>query len=158
MEADERTAKAAIYGLNRAGGRTRELEEAWIIHALVRDNKKQEALAVKVPRIPQWNSFDVLIAFVKNRPADEVAALASAVQPSDDPETNFLSASHLVYTGQATAGLQMLRRAIDGGYCSYPVLDSDPFFASVRLSDEFKAIRTAAVKCQNDFLAARATR
>ncbi len=35
MEADERTAKAAIYGLNRAGGRTRELEEAWIIQALV---------------------------------------------------------------------------------------------------------------------------
>jgi len=28
--------KAAIYGLNRAGGRTRELEEAWIIQALVR--------------------------------------------------------------------------------------------------------------------------
>src|ERR1039458_10802774 len=35
MEADERTAKAAIYGLNRAGGRTRELVEAWIIQALV---------------------------------------------------------------------------------------------------------------------------
>jgi len=34
LEADERTAKAAIYGLNRAGGRTRELEEAWIIQAL----------------------------------------------------------------------------------------------------------------------------
>ena len=37
MEADERTLKAAIYGLNRAGGRTRELEEAWIVHALVRE-------------------------------------------------------------------------------------------------------------------------
>ena len=40
MEADERQAKAAIYGLNRAGGRTRELEEAWIIHALVRERGK----------------------------------------------------------------------------------------------------------------------
>src|SRR5262249_59508396 len=38
LEADERTAKAAIYGLNRAGGRTRELEEAWIIQALVRED------------------------------------------------------------------------------------------------------------------------
>ena len=38
LEADERTAKAAIYGLNRAGGRTRELEEAWIVHALVRED------------------------------------------------------------------------------------------------------------------------
>jgi len=35
---DERGAKAAIYGLNRAGGKTRELEEAWIVHALVRDD------------------------------------------------------------------------------------------------------------------------
>jgi len=38
LEADERAAKAAIYGLNRAGGRTRELEEAWIIQALVRED------------------------------------------------------------------------------------------------------------------------
>jgi hypothetical protein len=38
MEADERAVKAAIYGLKRAGGRTRELEEAWIIHALVRED------------------------------------------------------------------------------------------------------------------------
>ena len=38
MEADEGTVKAAIDGLNRAGGRTRELEEAWIIHALVRED------------------------------------------------------------------------------------------------------------------------
>ena len=38
IEADEPTLKAAIYGLNRAGGRTRELEESWIIHALVRED------------------------------------------------------------------------------------------------------------------------
>ena len=38
MEADEPSAKAAIYGLNRAGGRTREIEEAWIVHALVRED------------------------------------------------------------------------------------------------------------------------
>jgi len=37
IEADERAAKAAIYGLNRAGGRTREIEEAWIVHALDRE-------------------------------------------------------------------------------------------------------------------------
>lgn len=33
IEADVRTAKAAIYGLNRASGKTSELEEAWIVHA-----------------------------------------------------------------------------------------------------------------------------
>jgi hypothetical protein len=43
MEADEPTLKAAIYGLNRAGGRTGELEDVWIIHALVREDRIDQA-------------------------------------------------------------------------------------------------------------------
>ena len=55
MEADERTAKAAIYGLNRAGGRTRELEEAWIIQALVReDGLTQVEVAELLGRHKSW--------------------------------------------------------------------------------------------------------
>jgi hypothetical protein len=38
LEMDERTAKAAILGLNRAQRPVRELEEAWIVQALVRDD------------------------------------------------------------------------------------------------------------------------
>jgi ParB-like chromosome segregation protein Spo0J len=55
MEADERTAKAAIYGLNRTGGRTRELEEAWIIQALVReDGLSQVEVAELLGRHKSW--------------------------------------------------------------------------------------------------------
>jgi len=55
MEADERTAKAAIYGLNRAAGRTRELEEAWIIQALVReDGMSQVEVAELLGRHKSW--------------------------------------------------------------------------------------------------------
>ena len=55
MEADERTAKAAIYGLNRTGGRTRELEEAWIIQALVReDGLTQVEVAELLGRHKSW--------------------------------------------------------------------------------------------------------
>jgi ParB-like chromosome segregation protein Spo0J len=55
METDERTAKAAIYGLNRAGGRTRELEEAWIIQALVReDGMSQVEVAELLGRHKSW--------------------------------------------------------------------------------------------------------
>lgn len=55
MEADERAAKAAIYGLNRAGGRTRELEEAWIIQALVReDGLSQVEVAELLGRHKSW--------------------------------------------------------------------------------------------------------
>lgn len=57
MEADERSAKAAIYGLNRAGGRTRELEEAWIIQALVReDGMSQVEVAELLGRHKSWVS------------------------------------------------------------------------------------------------------
>ncbi len=55
MEADERSVKAAIYGLNRAGGRTRELEEAWIIHALVReDGMSQVEVAELLGKHKSW--------------------------------------------------------------------------------------------------------
>ena len=38
LEVDERRAKAAIYGLNKVGNRLAELEEAWIVFALVRED------------------------------------------------------------------------------------------------------------------------
>jgi hypothetical protein len=38
LEVDERTAKAAILGLNSGQRATRELEEAWIVQGLVRDD------------------------------------------------------------------------------------------------------------------------
>ena len=55
IEADEGTAKAAIYGLNRAGGRTREIEEAWIVQALVReDGLAQVEVAELLGRHKSW--------------------------------------------------------------------------------------------------------
>src|SRR5262249_44555593 len=51
----ERMAKAAIYGLNHAGGRTREIEEAWIVHALVReDGLTQVEVAELLGRHKSW--------------------------------------------------------------------------------------------------------
>jgi ParB/RepB/Spo0J family partition protein len=38
LEADERLAKATLFGLNQTGRRTQEWEEAWIVHSLVRDD------------------------------------------------------------------------------------------------------------------------
>src|SRR5262249_51330651 len=38
IEVDDRRAKAAIYGLNQSGRRPFELEEAWIVQSLVRDD------------------------------------------------------------------------------------------------------------------------
>jgi ParB-like chromosome segregation protein Spo0J len=38
VDVDESTAKAAIHGLNSVGGRPSELEEAWLVQALVRED------------------------------------------------------------------------------------------------------------------------
>jgi ParB-like chromosome segregation protein Spo0J len=55
LAADERAAKAAIYGLNAAGRHTRELEEAWIVSALVReDGLSQPETAELLGRHKSW--------------------------------------------------------------------------------------------------------
>src|SRR5260370_3426898 len=43
LTADEPTIKAAIYGLNCTGQRPQEWEEAWIVHALVREDGLTQA-------------------------------------------------------------------------------------------------------------------
>jgi len=45
LEVDERAAKAAILGLNRGQRATRELEEAWIVQGLVRDDQMTQVEA-----------------------------------------------------------------------------------------------------------------
>ena len=48
MEVDEQGAKAAIYNLNRIAGRPLELEEAWIVHALVHEDRLSQVEAAQL--------------------------------------------------------------------------------------------------------------
>ncbi len=55
LETDEKGAKVAMLALNRAGSRTCELEEAWIVFALVRQDKlAQMEVAELLGRTPSW--------------------------------------------------------------------------------------------------------
>lgn len=55
VEVDEQGAKAAVYNLNRAGQRPVELEESWIVHALVReDGLSQVEAAHLLGRHKSW--------------------------------------------------------------------------------------------------------
>jgi hypothetical protein len=57
LEADDRSAKAAIYGLNQVGSHIKELEEAWIVQALVReDGMTQVEAAELLGRHKSWVS------------------------------------------------------------------------------------------------------
>jgi ParB-like chromosome segregation protein Spo0J len=48
VDADERSAKAAIFGLNRTGQQPSELEEAWIVQALVREDGLSQVEAAQL--------------------------------------------------------------------------------------------------------------
>jgi ParB/RepB/Spo0J family partition protein len=55
LHADDRVAKAAIHGLNQTGSRTQEWEEAWIVHALIReDGMTQVDVAELLCRHKSW--------------------------------------------------------------------------------------------------------
>ena len=55
IEVDEQGAKAAVYNLNRTAGRPVELEEAWIVHSLVReDGLSQVEAAQLLGRHKSW--------------------------------------------------------------------------------------------------------
>jgi ParB-like chromosome segregation protein Spo0J len=57
LEVDEQSAKAALFNLNRVVGRPVELEEAWIIFALVREDGLQQAeVATMLGRHKSWVS------------------------------------------------------------------------------------------------------
>jgi hypothetical protein len=132
-----------------------EFEKAISMDILIRQRKEQEALDGGPRPAPEWAGYDMLTAFLEHRPAREIDSLALAVKPSPDPEMNYFSAAHLAYCGRTAAAIEMLKRAIAGGYCSYPAIDSDPLLASLRATPEFKEIRATGLECQNTFLSQR---
>ena len=85
------------------------------------------------------------------------AAAALEVEPRSarDPETLYVNAAVLSFSGQAGAALRQLRKAIQGNYCSYPAMDLDPLFDPIRQLPEFAALHQAAIHCQQNFLAHR---
>ena len=132
-----------------------DFANAMSIAMLLRQGKPEEALKIELPQIPQWGSYDMLPLCAKRKTSPEIATLAANVRASDDPEANYLSAANLAYCGQTAQAMRLLSLAVQGNYCSYPAIDLDPFFASVRAMPEFGEIRSAAIACQKKFLTER---
>lgn len=132
-----------------------EFEKAILLHAHLRKGERREALQLGAVLSPRWASYRMLHGCAEGRPRSETARIATTIQPSDDPETNYFAAAHLSYCGQADEALRMLHRAIQGNYCSYPALDRDPFFASLRSRSEYREISAAARACQDRFIEGR---
>ena len=133
-----------------------EWSKAHAVEILLRQGRGDEAVKIGAPRIPGWESYTMLLACVQHKPQEQVQSLAKAVKSSEDPEINYFFAAHLAYCGQTEASLSLLKMAIQGNHCSYPAMDNDPLFASVRGALQWAELHSAAVQCQQDFLAHRA--
>lgn len=72
-----------------------------------------------------------------------------------DPELLYQNAEVLAFCKQDQAALRELRKAINGNYCSYPAMDKDPQFETIRRRPEFAELRSAGMQCQRSFLTYR---
>jgi eukaryotic-like serine/threonine-protein kinase len=126
------------------------------VEILLRQGRKTEALE-KVHPLTENLGMRLVEACLEERSASEIEtlsknALSFAVS---DPEMRYATAEFEALCGKDKAALGLLRQAVEGGYCSYPAIDSDPLLAPLRHTAEFQEIRSAAIDCQKKFLAYR---
>ena len=100
------------------------------------------------------SSYQMLRSFLLGAPRSVIhkAAMELAGTPSRDCETEWIIGAWAAEVGESDIALDELRRAVDKGYCAYPVIDTDPELAGVRDRPEFEHIRQAAMRCQKRFL------
>jgi hypothetical protein len=72
-----------------------------------------------------------------------------------DPELLYYQGSILAFCGNRDLAVRMIAAAIQHNYCAYSALELDPLLASLRGTPEFRRLREAGTKCQQDFLVAR---
>jgi TolB-like protein/tetratricopeptide (TPR) repeat protein len=91
-------------------------------------------------KIPTRKRDFMLVArmLLEGRTAESIAA-ANHIAASDfcDPEGLFYMARHLAYLGEIDRAVDLFRRVVDGGYCSYPSMAVDPWLDHLGRSSEF---------------------
>jgi serine/threonine protein kinase/thioredoxin-like negative regulator of GroEL len=131
------------------------------VEMLLRQGKKTEALeiahALTENSAVRNSGMRLVDACLRGRPESEVEALSREAQSFavPDPEMRYAVADYQAFCGRQEAALTLLRQAVQGRFCAYTAMDSDLLFEPLRHTKEFQEIRSAAVDCQNKFLAYR---
>jgi eukaryotic-like serine/threonine-protein kinase len=136
-----------------------------VIRILTREDKLAEAREV-VQKLPSDDNYARLYKACLERPvfqpspSAELDRMAHEQEPllqnNPDPENRYLSGSDMAFCGEKDIALRLLKSAIEGHYCSYEALQQDSLLASIRSTGEYAQLLSAAKKCQDDFLSARA--
>lgn len=83
--------------------------------------------------------------------------LVSGTEVLTDAEQVYWDAGVYAYVGEHEVGLRFLREAIERGFCSYPVMKTDPLFARLRADPEFAdgwaKVVEAGKACHERFIA-----
>lgn len=111
-----------------------------------------------------FHEADVQLALLRacldHAPKAELSQAVAKLQADPvlerDAEPSYMHAEFLAFCGQADGALRQLARAIRGKYCSYPAMDNDPLFDSIRSRPEFAELRQMGIQCQQSFLDHRA--
>src|SRR5688572_1218429 len=127
----------------------------WI---LVREGKLEDAARIRASELGRSATFTTwLSACLDRRPPSGDGPLPVDVREEfatgRDSEPRFNVASRVAFCGDRESALHLLRKAVEGNYCSYPAMDRDPLFDSIRKTPEFAEIRRAGMACQQRFLA-----
>ena len=104
-------------------------------------------------------AFNIVAAMVDGQPLERQAVqqILDFNLARQDAEQHHWIGVVLAYGGEHEAGLQLIRSAIEGSYCSYPAMDTDPLLAALRadpeLADAWVEARAAGKECHERFLA-----
>jgi hypothetical protein len=126
------------------------------VMSLLRQSRNVEALE-KLRTITDDARMRLAEACIEKRPSSEIDELSKGAHgfALSDPEIRYSTAEIEAFCGRNQVALALLRQAVQDRFCSYPALDSDALFSTLRHTAEFPAIRSAAIDCQNKFVAYR---
>jgi tetratricopeptide (TPR) repeat protein len=123
---------------------------------LMLEGRESEALASLdglAARNRYTELFNLFESCHEDTPEASASATASeAVARTFDSESVYFAAANLAYCGHDEEAFRVLRQAIDQGYCSYPGVDNDPRWDSLRQDPEFREIREAGIACHDRFV------
>jgi eukaryotic-like serine/threonine-protein kinase len=132
-----------------------------VVEILLRQGRKTEALEITQALTENSGtrntSMRLVDACLRGQPESEIEALSKDAQSFEvsDPEIRYATADYQAFCGRSQAALALLHQAVQGRFCAYTAMDSDPLFEPLRHTAEFQEIRSAAVDCQNKFRAYR---
>jgi serine/threonine protein kinase len=139
-----------------------DIGSIWVSSNLVRhylrtgDLARAREMSDKLGDIPRNK---LLGACLSHAPLSNVEKLvreqAAEALANPDAENRYTAAPAFAFCGQNDMALGLLKSGVEGNYCAYTALQTDPLLAKLRGTPEFNEILSAAKQCQSDFLAQR---